>query len=626
MEKLDFKIENYVERKYYSQDFTPMGELLKRIRTALVTGGNVDISGINLDGIFDYIPSLSFTYITLFQEHTAPIRWGSRKKDLAATIDRNLEKIRENKSFEKFNVADENKCRIMLEFVSEKKPVKYVDLQQTKFNENRFEIGVNGLELKQGNLSWYYMPTDAVLQSHLGLSAVVKALLRKSPIAKLTTIVSERIRILKTSGEYELFLLKSRAFVTYKDGCVPLYRGNILYPEFSYETLLDQFIKTSDWLVDTMYDDGRFLYYYDAATDSRKDHEHPSRKEDNLYYNDLRHCGGAITLIKTYLQTKDKKYLDAAKRAIDWTTTIVREHDVNGQTAMYAHYNNKGKLGGTGLALIMMMQYRTVTGDKSYDKYIKGFARHLISRITESGEMLGYYIHPSYQDGKPLITMSEQERKETFSFYYPGEALFGLALFVKDFEDDTELVDEVKTNCHRALDWIVNERPKIYGEQFTALPSDAWLMQAIDTWVDIDGFKKDDYINFVLTDANTMVEKMYTEDDSPYLDYDGGFYYNYGDHYFPDGARSEGLISGYYLARRLGKDALADGLLAACKKAAKSQFSLFNCEECTYAHPNPQKSFRSIRFKATRQWVRVDSIQHVACFFIRLYWAEHPLS
>lgn len=625
MEKLDFKIENYVEKKYYNQDFTPMAELLKRIRQALISGGNVDISGINLDGIFDYVPSLSFTYITLFQEFLKPVRWGSRKKDLASTIDRNLEKIRENKDFSKFDLADETKCRIMLEYVSEKHPVKYEDLQQTKFNENRFEIGINGLELKQGNLSWYYMPTDAVLQSHLGLNAVIKSLLRKSPIGKLTTRVPERIRILKTSGEYELFLLKSRAFVTYNDRCVPLYRGNVLYPEFSYETLLDQFIKTSDWLVDTMYEDGRFLYYYDAATDSRKDHEHPNRKEDNLYYNDLRHCGGAITLIKTYLQTGDKKYLNAAKRAIDWTTTIVKEHDVNGQTAMYAHYNTKGKLGGTGLALIMMMQYRTVTGDKSYDNYIKGFARHLVSRITESGEMLGYYIHPSYQNGKPLINMSEKERKETFSFYYPGEALFGLALFVKDFDGDNALVEDVKSNCHRALDWIVNERPKIYGDQFTALPSDAWLMQAIDTWVDIDGFKKDDYINFVLTDANTMVEKMYTDTDNPYLDYEGGFYYNYGDHYFPDGARSEGLISGYYLAEKLGKSELASELLSACKRAAKSQFSLFNCEECTYAHPNPEKSAHSIRFKATRQWVRVDSIQHVACFFIRLYWAEHPL-
>ena len=193
MEKLDFKIENYVDKKYYSQDFTPMTELLKRIRQALISGGNVDITGINLDGIFDYIPTLSFTYITIFQEFLPPVRWGSRKKDLGATIDRNLEKIRENKNFGKFDFADENKCRIMLEYVSEKRPVKYEDLQQTKFNENRFEIGINGLELKQGNLSWYYMPTDAVLQSHLGLSAVVKALLRKSPIAKLTTIVSERI-------------------------------------------------------------------------------------------------------------------------------------------------------------------------------------------------------------------------------------------------------------------------------------------------------------------------------------------------------------------------------------------------------------------------------------------------
>ena len=29
----------------------------------------------------------------------------------------------------------------------------------------------------------------------------------------------------------------------------------------------------------------RFLYYYDCAEDSFKDHEHPNRKTDNLYYN-----------------------------------------------------------------------------------------------------------------------------------------------------------------------------------------------------------------------------------------------------------------------------------------------------------------------------------------------------
>ena len=41
-----------------------------------------------------------------------------------------------------------------------------------------------------------------------------------------------------------------------------------------------------------------------------------------------------------------------------------------------------------------------------------------------------------------------------------------------------------------------------------------------------------------------------------------------------------------------------------------------------YAHKNPNKSKGTIRFKATRQWIRVDSIQHVACFYFRLYFAE----
>ena len=119
-----------------------------------------------------------------------------------------------------------------------------------------------------------------------------------------------------------------------------------------------------------------------------------------------------------------------------------------------------------------------------------------------------------------------------------------------------------------------------------------------------------------------MMEKMYKRDDSPYIDYEGGYYYNYGDHYYPDGARSEGLVAAYYLAKFLDKVKLEQKLLDACKKAAKSQFSLFNCEENNYSHKNQTRSLYSIRFKATRQWIRVDSIQHVACFFARLFKAD----
>jgi hypothetical protein len=323
------------------------------------------------------------------------------------------------------------------------------------------------------------------------------------------------------------------------------------------------------------------------------------------------------------LQTHNKKYLDAAKRAIKFTASISKEHDWEGEQAYFTFYNRKGKLGGTGLALIMMMQYRIITGDKTYDEYIKGYARHIMSRMCESGELMGYYIHPLYHDGEPLTDMTDEERKATFSFYYPGEALLGLALFMKHFDDDKMLCDKVKEKAEIALDWIVNERPKLYGELFTDLPSDAWLMQAIDEFAEDEHFRKPEYINFVYGDAKNMMSRMYREYETPYLDYEGGFYYNFGDHYYPDGARSEGLVSAYYLAHMLGDDDFAQQVLEACKLAAKSQFSLFNCEEYTFAHPNPARSMNGIRFKNTRQWVRVDSVQHVACFFIRLYWTEN---
>ena len=152
------------------------------------------------------------------------------------------------------------------------------------------------------------------------------------------------------------------------------------------------------------------------------------------------------------------------------------------------------------------------------------------------------------------------------------------------------------------------------------MPSDSWLMQAIEEWYDNpEQIIKQNHIDFVFRDADKMIEQMYKKDDSPYLDYEGGFYYEYGDHFFPDGARSEGLVAAYYLAVKYGREDLAGRYSDGCKKAALSQMYLYNSDKNIYAHLNPKKSVRGIRFKATRQWIRVDSIQHVACFYLRLY-------
>lgn len=619
---MDFKVENDLERKYFEQDFSPVNELMQRIRTVLVSGKPLSISDLNFDGIIDFKPSGTLVYITLFQKGQKFIRYGSMRKSFEETLNRDIQKLRENKKFSYFNVDDENLCRIMIEFVISRKKVEREELNSTRFDNGRFEIGIDGLELRKDGISYYYMPTDAISYSHMGLNAALQLLVKKTPIGKMTNRISERLKILKES-DYEYYLFRTRAFVTYKDEILPLYRGNIRFTEFDYETVKYQVLKSVDWCLENMYDDGRFLYYYECSDDTYIDHEHPDRPADNLYYNDLRHCGGIIACLRGYQLSGDKKYIDAAKKALDWSVSISKPHETQWGTGYYAYYNNKAKLGGTGVLLVAAMQYRNITGDKSYDDYIKGYARHIMSRVYKNGEILGYYIHPKYHDGEPLIEMTDEERKATFSFYYPGEALLGLALFANCFKDDEDLAKEVRRVGEIALDWLVEERPKVYADLFTALPSDAWLMQAIEEWAKDEHFRKESYLNFVFTDANTMMEKTYTRDDSPYIDYEGGYYYEYGDHYFPDGARSEGLVAAFYLARFLGKKELAEKLLKACKTVATCQFHLFNSYENNYSHKNPDRSRYSIRFKATRQWVRVDSIQHVSCFFARLYMAEN---
>ena len=620
---LDFKSQNDKEREFFNKDFSVVNELLKRIRNALASGKAINIGDLNLSGIINFNPQETLVYISLFQNGQKFIRYGSKRKDFETTINRDIEMLRKNKNFSNFSVNDENSCRIMLEYIIDRKKINKSELNSEHFDNGRFEIGINGLELRKDGISYYYMPTDAITLSHMGLRSVLQTLVRKTPIAKLTNSISERLNILSASNDYEYYLFRSRAFITYKNNCIPLYRGNIRYTDFSYDILFNQVIKSVDWILDNMYEDGRFLYYYDCCDDTYKDHEHPNRPENNLYYNDLRHCGGVIALIRAYELTSDQKYIDAAKKALNWSVSISKEHDTNWGKAYYAFYNNKAKLGGTGVLLVAMMQYRSFTGDKSFDEYIKGYTRHILSRVYQNGEILGYYIHPKYHNGEPLINMTDEERKETFSFYYPGEALLGLALFANNFLDDENLAKEVRKISKKALDWIVDERPKIYADLFTALPSDAWLMQAIEEWCKDKDFQKQNYINFVFTDAATMVEKTYRRDDSPYIDYEGGYYYQYGDHYFPDGARSEGLVAAYYLAKYLKMGNLAQKLLNACKKVAMCQFHLFNNELNNYSHKNQERSRNSIRFKATRQWVRVDSIQHVSCFFARLYKAEN---
>ena len=163
-----------------------------------------------------------------------------------------------------------------------------------------------------------------------------------------------------------------------------------------------------------------------------------------------------------------------------------------------------------------------------------------------------------------------------------------------------------------ALHFLLVERPKIYAKHFQSLPSDSWLMMAINELWDIPEMREEAYKEFVFQDADTMVDHMYTASDALYPDYVGSFYYGYGDHPFPDGARAEGLMGALELAIKTKNEPQRKKYYEAMKAITWSTMHLANTPESTYAVPNPALTIGGIRFKWTRQWFRIDTLQHVA--------------
>ncbi|MDQ7045014.1 MAG: protein containing Six-hairpin glycosidase-like domain protein [Sulfurimonas sp.] len=596
-----------------------MNHLFRNIRNSLLVNEKFKLP---LEVSIDFNPQISQIYITLFQENINSLRWGSKKETLEKTIQRIIFKLKSNPKFQYFNVSSSDDCKLMFEIVTKEYPCNIRNLTTMRMNSpNRFESGVNGFKYKCENVTRFFMPSDGYTKSIMSVNQLLNYMSKQCGIAKKTNKISERVHLMRRE-DIEYIFIESRAYVTYKDEVLELERG---YPkselDFSKDIMYDKTIKSLDWLVKNMNDDGSFLYYYDPYLNTIVDDIHP-KMIDPLYNNILRHSGGTVSLIRGYEISGSKLYLEKAKESIEFLLSTFKTHTYKKEFACYPFFNQKSKLGGAGIGLIAMMHYYLQTGDECYRKQLDGLVRHILSRVDKAGEMLGYYIHPKFNDAKALLNPSDEVKKELFSFYYPGEALLGLALYYHHIQNiDKVLKEDIRLKSEMALDFLVNVRPIKYDYMFEPLPADAWLMQAIEEWVKVDGLKKQSYIDFVFDDTKAMFEHMYTDKNTKLnnKDYIGGFYYDYGEHVYHDASRCEGVVSAYYLAKYLKDDAKASWIMKNMLLSAKGLMKTFHNEKSVYAHKEPKRAVNSFRFKLTRQWIRVDSVQHASCFFARLH-------
>jgi len=514
---------------------------------------------------------------------------------VAATLDR----VRHHPRHGEVDFGDSSKSRIQLDFIA-RPPVRVDldDLEEGESGVDRFEPGVDGFRLSHDDEVRYFLPGDAFVRSVQTEGQLFSYLKRLTSADDLDDIKARRF--------------VSRSYISYQDSWLRLYRGIPVrgaLDRAQVEHATDQAI---EHVLRNMHADGRFRYFYDSAKDTFRDRKHPKRDpEKDPYYNILRHSGGGLLLLFDYQHRKDPHLLRAVRKAIDFLLAQVRAYESpDGRSGGYVFYNRKAKLGGSAIGLALLSEYQRLSGDETYRDSAERLKNHLLNEISDTGEFRYYRVFLDEE-------VSWEENQDYFGFYYPGEAILGLADYYNYLAAESEK-QEIRTKLQKALHFLFEVRPIVHRQHYSALPSDSWLMMGVNEAWNAPELRDPKYAKFVFEDADKMVERMYTHADALYPDYPGSFYYEYGDYPYADGARAEGLLAALQLARKMGDEARTKKYAAAAGQVVWATLHLTNTAEAMYFADRPDLAIGGIRFKHTRQWFRIDTTQHVAGFYLKL--------
>ena len=241
------------------------------------------------------------------------------------------------------------------------------------------------------------------------------------------------------------------------------------FAEATPEVLVQRTVWAADYLMSSISEDGKIRYRYKTALD-----------RDSKSYNLLRHGGTTYSILQAYDRTRYEPYLKASVAAMHYLYAhcdrdlrtgpwLPADHSSFGESLFIVSPSDeealegKVKLGGAGLALVMIDQYVEATGDtETHREQAMGFARFLVASQKQDGEFL--YFPPRHPGGELTSTDGSE--------YYPGEAILGLVRLYSWDRNDLWLETAV-----RGADWLIDVRDA--GKGAARLANDHWLMLAL---------------------------------------------------------------------------------------------------------------------------------------------------
>jgi|CXWL01.1.fsa_nt_gi hypothetical protein len=373
------------------------------------------------------------------------------------------------------------------------------------------------------------------------------------------------------------------------DGGAPasLLRGNRELPLLDPDALLAAARAGGDFLLRHQRPDGGLAYQYQPQVDAFD-------AEDNL----LRQAGTAHALAELATATGERRYVDAAERAIRHVLVFARppaeRHKDEDWLAIVGN-DGEAKLGGAALAILAITGCRTAGGCADLLPVAHRLADFVRFQQRADGAFVGNY---SYRN---------PNGPELESLYYPGESVLALARL-----HALEPAAGWREVAIKGADWLVNERDAKAPDN--ELEHDHWLLIALDELDRQLGPAKApaSWLPDALRLSNAIIGAQHRAAAEP--DWIGGYYDP--PRSTPTATRGEALVAVTRMVARHGQPTAryVETLRLMAEFAARCQLR----PESVLYLPRPDRALGGWRAGLTVWAVRIDYVQHNLAAFLGL--------
>lgn len=327
-------------------------------------------------------------------------------------------------------------------------------------------------------------------------SALIEAELNGSRVIsyKQDTIELEKVnRHLKSNGIEELselpdevLLFDCESYFSDDDGIYPLYGqgldcGRRVLDRFEKQTALSVINTSSEYLAMQLDLDGRFEYGV-----------YPVFHKPVPGYNMVRHASSVWSLVCAYRITKDKFTLQKIEAALGYLVRHsfykYKKPKEEENTAYIAELTSKEvKLGGSGVAILVMTEYMDAVGSDRYKKLCIELGNGILEMMDKQ---TGEFVHVL---NFPDLSLKEKTR----IVYYDGEAVFALCRLYSLTKDERWL-DAART----AVDRFIECGYEKYRDHWIAYSMNELTKHC----------PKEKYFAFGLKNAQVNLKRIYAQD------------------------------------------------------------------------------------------------------------------